>query len=338
MHNMNVKYIARKLILNLPFVNIRLYNRKNRLTILCIHGVTAYQRLSKTANFESRHIYRYTFADIVEHLLRYFNPIPIGELYGNYYNGKVLPPNPILFTFDDGFANNYHHAFPVLKRLNCPAIIFLATGYMDNKAGFWVERLEYSVHNTKAKKLKITILNNDFDLSLNTNTEKEIAYMTILRFLKGRINFSRIEEAVNLICDQLGFPSLSVIEDNEDYRFLTWDEVKEMARFGISFGAHTVNHANLTYENLERADWEIRTSKMEIEKHLGMECVAFCYPFGRSGYNSEMEDLLKQAGFKFSFQLGGDLNDRSTNPLLLNRIPLGWESKKEDVLWDILSK
>ena len=111
-----------------------------------------------------------------------------------------------------------------------------------------------------------------------------------------------------------------------------------MSASGIIFGAHTVNHANLTYENLGDAKWEIETSKVEIEKHLSTECIAFCYPFGRSGYNSAIEDLLKEAGFKFSFQLGGDLNDRNTNPLLLNRIPLGWESKKEEVLWHILRK
>ena len=306
--------------------------------ILCFHGVTQYNRLSKTANFEGRHIHRELFAMVLEYILRYFNPISLEQLDRYYYRGESLSKNPILLTFDDGFANNFRHAFPVLKRLNCPAVIFLSTGYIDNKAGFWVERLEYSVHKTESEKLKTCVLDTDLDLPLNTIEEKENAYSALLRFLKRGFSFSNIDKAVHHICEHLGFPNLDVIEDNEDYRFLTWENAREMAASGISFGAHTVNHVNLINEDIEEAEWEIRASKDEIEKQLGRECIAFCYPFGRSGYNSTVEDLLKKAGLRFSFQLGAELNDRNTNRLLLNRIPLGGESKKEVLLWDILRK
>ena len=334
----SLKKLIKHIILGTQAVRAPLKLKSKMLTILCFHGVTQYPRLGETANFEGRHIHRSVFVDVLKYMLRYFNPVTIEQLDEHYYKGKALPRNPVLFTFDDGFANNYYHAFPVLTQLNCPAVIFLATEYMDNKSGFWVERLEYAIHNTEAKRLKITILENGFELPLATRAEKEIAFRTILGYLKSGLSFSEIEGSVQKICDHLGFASLKNIEDNEDYRFLTWDEVKEMARFRISFGAHTVNHVNLTYEDSERAEWEIRTSKIEIERHLCTECIAFCYPFGRSGYNSAMEELIKRAGFRFSFQLGGGLNDRNTNPLLLNRIPLGWGSKKEEVLWHILRK
>ena len=328
--------VARNLILRTPLVYMSLSRKKDILVILCFHGVTQYNRLGMTANYEGRHIHTDTFAEILEYMMRFFNPISLEQLEGYYYSEKPLPKNPLLLTFDDGFANNYHHAFPVLKRFGCPAVIFLATGYLDNKSSFWVERLEYSVHNTESKRLKMNFMGNDFDMPLNTAAQKETAYLTVLRYLKSGLSFSRIEETVQLVCEHLGFPSLNGIQDNEDYRFLTWAEVREMAASGISFGAHTVNHINLTHEDKEKAEWEIQTSKQEIERHLGKECIAFCYPFGRSGYNGMMEGLLKKAGFKFSFQLGGGLNNQNTNPLLLNRIPLGWGSRKEEILWQIL--
>lgn len=332
----SIKKVVKGIILDTQAVRIPLKFKKDLLTILCFHGVTQYARLGKTANYEGRHIHKDLFADTVRCLLKYFNPITIKQLDDYYYGGQELPKNPILFTFDDGFANNYHHAFPVLKRFNCPATVFLATGYIDNKAGFWVERLEFSVHNTESKRLKIGFMGNDFDLPLNTPTQKETAYLTLLRCLKGGLSFSRIEETVQLVCEHLGFPSLNDMQNNEDYCFLTWAEVMEMAASGISFGAHTVNHVNLIHEDKERAKREIQTSKQAIERHLGKECIAFCYPFGRSGYNIIMEALLKKAGFKFSFQLGGGLNDQNANPFLLNRIPMGWESKKDVILWNIL--
>lgn len=335
---MYLKNVIKCIMLNTQVVRIPLKYKSEALSILCFHGVTQYNRLSKTANFEGRHIHRDTFAENLEYILKYFNPISLDQLEGFYYRGDSLRKNSIFITFDDGFANNYHHAFPVLKRFNCPAVVFITTGYIDNKASLWVERLEYSIHNTKLKRLKISVLNNDVDLPMSTNEEKEIAYKTVLKYLKSGLSLSVIEEIVNYISRYLGFPDLKIIEGNEDYRFLTWENVREMADSGISFGAHTVSHVNLINEDIEKAEWEMKTSKAEIEKQLGKECIAFCYPFGRSGYNSKIEGLLKDAAFKFSFQLGGELNDRKTNPFLLSRIPLGWDSKKEDVLWHILRK
>ncbi len=39
-------------------------------------------------------------------------------------NGKKLPDNPIIITFDDGYYSNYEYAYPILKELNMKATIF----------------------------------------------------------------------------------------------------------------------------------------------------------------------------------------------------------------------
>jgi peptidoglycan/xylan/chitin deacetylase (PgdA/CDA1 family) len=318
--------------------NIPVSSKNESLPILCIHGVTKNRRLDKTANFEGRHIHKGRFSEVLRYIRRNFNPIDIAQLEGYYYAGKPLPKNPILITFDDGFANNYYHAFPILKEHDCPATIFLATGYINNKKAYWVERLEYSISRTRRGMLDITILKKDFALSLKTLKEKESAYMAVLRFLKSGFNFSKIDEAVGNICDFLGFSSLTIGEDNEDYRFLTWEQIKEMQKSKISFGAHSINHVNLTFEDMLGAETEVQGSKLAIEKELGVECNAFCYPFGRSGYSEAMEGLLKRTGYKFSFQLGGDLNYKDTNPLLLSRICLAWGMNRRDLTRHIFKK
>lgn len=39
--------------------------------------------------------------------------------------------NFIILSFDDGYADNFDYAFPILKNFNLPAIIFLATRFIN---------------------------------------------------------------------------------------------------------------------------------------------------------------------------------------------------------------
>ncbi len=49
-------------------------------------------------------------------------------------DGK-LPKKPIIITFDDGYLNNYTHAFPIVKKYNIPITIFVITDYMGMTDG-----------------------------------------------------------------------------------------------------------------------------------------------------------------------------------------------------------
>ena len=66
-----------------------------------------------------------------EHMLglleRGYNPIFVSDYYEYINDGKELPENPIMVTFDDGYLSNYEYAYPILKKLNIPATIFVVT-------------------------------------------------------------------------------------------------------------------------------------------------------------------------------------------------------------------
>ncbi len=62
---------------------------------------------------------------------------------------------------------------------------------------------------------------------------------------------------------------------------LSWDEIREMHNYGITFGAHTLNHPDLSTLPLPLVEKEIVESKKIIEDALGVQVSSFAYPFGR---------------------------------------------------------
>src|SRR5215469_1995176 len=44
---------------------------------------------------------------------------------------------PLVLTFDDGYYDNYTHAFALARELHAPITIFLIPGYIENGESFW---------------------------------------------------------------------------------------------------------------------------------------------------------------------------------------------------------
>ncbi len=58
------------------------------------------------------------------------------EDYHLYRKGiKMLPKNSVCITFDDGYLDNWIYAFPMLKKYNLKATIFVCPEFVDKKNG-----------------------------------------------------------------------------------------------------------------------------------------------------------------------------------------------------------
>jgi len=106
------------------------------------------------------------------------------------------------------------------------------------------------------------------------------------------------------IMKKYGFIATIFIVTNlvgHDPRFMTWDQAKEMQQNGIVFGSHTVNHTSLTSLTKEQIRDELTQSRDEMTRQLGKPPNYFAYPTGT--YNSEIEDIVRSAGYKAAFTI-----------------------------------
>ncbi|MFC4506171.1 MULTISPECIES: polysaccharide deacetylase family protein [Streptomyces] len=55
------------------------------------------------------------------------------DLHTMLTQGRPLPPNAVLLTFDDGYANTVTTALPVLEQLGLPALMAVCGGYLTDQ-------------------------------------------------------------------------------------------------------------------------------------------------------------------------------------------------------------
>jgi len=73
---------------------------------------------------------------------------------------------------------------------------------------------------------------------------------------------------------------------------LSWYEIREMHRYGIEFGAHTLTHPDLTRLPPERVEAEVSNSKALIEDALSAPVACFAYPYGR--FDQRSREIVSQ--------------------------------------------
>ncbi len=63
-----------------------------------------------------------------------YHSISLRDLVLHLQAGVELPPNPVVLTFDDGYLDNYTHAYPILERYGFSGTFFIITGLVDKQA------------------------------------------------------------------------------------------------------------------------------------------------------------------------------------------------------------
>lgn len=125
----NFKRYLRVAIKNL-FLFISFPKREiNGLRILTYHRV---------GNYEPKDVGSFVPLELFKEQMDYLNlegynviSLSLASFYLKF--GLRIPPQSLVITFDDGYVDNFHHAYPILKRLRFPATIFLITSYIKKE-------------------------------------------------------------------------------------------------------------------------------------------------------------------------------------------------------------
>lgn len=103
-----------------------------------------------------------------------FNTITMSDLINYVYDGKELPENPIILSFDDGYLSTYKYVFPLLKEYNMKIVLSVIGKSTDDFTRVKEEDINYS-HLTWNQILEmvdsglVEIQNHSYNLHSNCN-------------------------------------------------------------------------------------------------------------------------------------------------------------------------
>ena len=200
-------------------------------------------------------------------------------------NSSRLRRKLINISFDDGFRDVYEFAFPIFKEQQIPFTLFLTTGMPNATTHLWWLELEKKVSTLEEFE---SVMKEIYDSGQNMSD-----------YFCQRFNTQ---------------PDLSVTQRES----LSWEQLREMVNSGLcTIGSHTCSHPVLTRVSEEKAREELSLSKQQILEHLGVEPIYFSYP--HSMESPDLQDLVKQTGYKVAFMGFGGSVRKGDNLFKLNR-------------------
>jgi peptidoglycan/xylan/chitin deacetylase (PgdA/CDA1 family) len=252
-----------------------------------------------------------------------YSIVSLDEMTARFQSGEGCGKFAAI-TFDDGYSDVYHHAYPLLKRKGIPAAFFVVTDLIGTGRPQVFDRLysvlqllqqrRISLASTVSRALEQACACTDAPEKLCSVRNEPFSLMTLVL---NSFPQEQVEAAMAMLVKEVGFEEHRLA----DMKPLSWEMVETMHRGGMTIGSHTKSHLLLTSEALETVRKELIESKQALESRLHSPVYHFAYPDGR--FNAATVRAVEQAGYRFGY---GICYSRDPNrPLLTIPRKILWE-------------
>ncbi|MFZ5862719.1 MAG: polysaccharide deacetylase family protein [Nitrospirota bacterium] len=314
------------------YYRARIRRVRNRAIILAYHRVGGPDaaRGDVWANGFEHGVSAARFEGHMRFIREEMNPVSLAELAEHVHLDTPLPPRAIAVTFDDGYQDNYLHAFPILARYRIPATIFVPTGMVDSGRMFWWDQVFAMLRSTTQEALDLGSLpphrehwvtgGRDAVIPLITRRHKTEASEVVNERMRC-LPPDRLPETLAALRAAL---KTSDPQETGSDLLLTWKQILEMRNHGISIEAHTHSHRNLALLTDAEVEDELRTSKTILDEKFGAPIVGLAYPWGVPGtYTESVKRIARRVGFRYGCVIGPGTVGLGVDVFGLARVTVG---------------
>jgi peptidoglycan/xylan/chitin deacetylase (PgdA/CDA1 family) len=249
------------------------------------------------------------FRDQLRYVRRRYTVVPLDDMVERIHAGRPLPPRAVAITFDDGYLDNYTHAFPLLRAEGLPATFYVTTGTIDGGPPLWTAKLRFMVRRSPRTHVDLPPPLGG-PATIDSPEARQALFTSLIVALKN-VPSPRRCVLVDELAEAFGVSDFSAL----DGIMMTWSQLREMSAAGMTIGAHTVSHPNLPRTEVDEQMREVCGSRDTIAEQVRVPVAHFSYPNGRGAahVNDTVRAVVRKAGFRSavtslagSVQLGAD--------------------------------
>ena len=277
------------------------WRHRGKVLVLMYHRVLSSEEVSRRSVQSGMYVLDSVFSEHMRFLKDHFIVLSLQELLSLWQTGTLNEQaRYCVITFDDGWLDNYLHAYPILRRLELPATIFLPTDYVGTDQWFWPDQLSFVLNVITGRPLTknssheieqalLPFLSQD----AHVFSEALVRHEPVMDRMIERCKHMPIEQIRTLIVSLASKLDISLPKDRV---IVNWDEVREMSLNGLSFGSHSCSHRILTTISSDETSYELARSK-EVLLAQGVNYVpVFCYPNGNN--DARIQSQVEACGYE----------------------------------------
>jgi peptidoglycan/xylan/chitin deacetylase (PgdA/CDA1 family) len=285
--------------------------RRNRLLILCYHGVSKYDEHDWGALYIPPETFRRRMELMAEARC---NVLPLCEAVDRLQRG-TLPDRAVAITFDDGLHDFFSVAFPIIESFGYPVTLYLTTYYVEFNRPVFDPMCSYLLWKGRHKQQLEWPEVFPAPVSLD-DAGRQAATEAIKKFaLSRKLSGQQKDDLLAQLAGRLDVDYQDLCRKRVMH-LITAEEATALAARGVDLQYHT--HRHRVYRSSERMFAELQDNRKRIAMYTSTEPRHYCYTGGF--YLPEHPGYLKKYGILSATTCFPGLGTRQTNPLLLPRL------------------
>jgi peptidoglycan/xylan/chitin deacetylase (PgdA/CDA1 family) len=248
------------------------------------------------------------------HLHADYNVLPLQDLTDAVLSGRT-PGRAVAITFDDGYADNYSTALPILAEIGLSATFFVTTDRLHDDYEYWwdaLERIFIAPGPPLPSVLHLNLPDQSVSFGTATTDQRLTAHWSVYRALVEGPTVVR-DETIAALTSWSG----RMFAPASTHRRMRAEEVAQLRQAGHVIGAHSVRHLMLPHQPIAVQRIEVQESRSSLETLLGQPVTLFAYPFG--GLNERTQAIVGES-FDLAVSCGEEVLTKESDRWCLPRL------------------
>ena len=298
-------------------------------TVISYHRVVEHLEESSRSSISPMLISTRMFEQHLDWIGRHYEFVSLDEIGSRLETGTGSTRPTAAVSFDDGYSDVYHNAFPLLVKKGIPAAVFVVTGLVGTQQMQIHDKLylllKSAFSNAKQTSRQVVELLQNADIVMpktETIGRMQPNAFFVMAALLDDVPQTQVNRMIEVLEARFGLGDGRY----DGLSSLNWEMLQEMQSAGMTIASHTRTHALLTNESKEKIIEETTRSRRDLEDRLSVKVNHFAYPDGR--HNADATAAVAAAGYRFAY---GTCRQRDPEfPLMTIPRKVLWEKSSVD--------